>query len=218
MGTFKPIFESLSEAALRGARHADVKLPQLARNHSDQLDDWITRIRDEDRFDGRPDLADRPDAHAPDGAVSRGWLKNRRLRRGSRTDGGWHFLPEKDRAAAGDVPAYPGEYVLDLHGAPHAVQGGDGSMMDAAEFAEHLQKHTDWDGKSPIRLFSCDTGSAPDGFAQQLADRLGVDVTAPTKPVWSTAGGSPFVTDIDPITGAPVWPPNGAWVRFEPNG
>ena len=37
MGKFKPIFESLSEAAVRGARHADVKLPQLAKNHADQL-------------------------------------------------------------------------------------------------------------------------------------------------------------------------------------
>ena len=40
--------------------------------------------------------------------------------------------------------------------------------------------------------------------------------TAPTKPVWSQKGGAPFVTDIDPVTGAPVIPPNGTWVTFSP--
>ncbi|WP_203136974.1 DNA/RNA non-specific endonuclease [Microbacterium sp. JZ31] len=62
MGKFKPIFDSLSEAALRGARHADAKLPQLARNHGDQLDDWVRRVRGEDRFDDKPDDASRTDA------------------------------------------------------------------------------------------------------------------------------------------------------------
>ncbi|WP_309129950.1 glycohydrolase toxin TNT-related protein, partial [Microbacterium sp.] len=62
---FKPIFDSLSEAALRGARHADAKLPQLARNHSDQLDDWVKKIRGEDRFDGKPDTPTKPDPHKP---------------------------------------------------------------------------------------------------------------------------------------------------------
>lgn len=65
MGKFTPIFESLSEAAIRGARHADMKLPQLTRNHSDQLDDWVRKIRDKDRFDDNPDTPTKPDVHRP---------------------------------------------------------------------------------------------------------------------------------------------------------
>lgn len=59
MGKFKPIFESLSEAAVRGARHADVKLPQLAKNHADQLDDFVRRTRKQDKFTDKPDTPQR---------------------------------------------------------------------------------------------------------------------------------------------------------------
>ena len=75
------------------------------------------------------------------------------------------------------MPVYPGEYTLDLHGAPTQVQGGDGSMLDAEDFADLVRRRTDWDGQTPIRLFSCNTGATPDGFAQQLSNALGVDVT-----------------------------------------
>lgn len=201
--SIKPVIRELKQAVLHGMGHANNRLPQMADNLVDHLDSVSKSVRDLDQLDG---------------AVSRGWLKNRKLRKGAKTDAGWHFLPEKDRAASADVPKYPGEYVLDLHGSPSEVQGGDGSMLSAEEFAAHVQKHTDWDGKTPIRLFSCDTGADPDGFAQQLSDHLGVDVTAPTKPVWSTPIGSPFVTDVDPITGDPVLPPNGTWVHFQPKG
>ena len=97
-----------------------------------------------------------------------------------------------------------------------AMKNGYGDDMYAADFADMIKKRTDWDGETPIRLFSCDTGARPDGFAQQLSTILKVDVTAPTKPVWSQKGGAPFVTDIDPVTGAPVIPPNGTWVTFSP--
>jgi len=55
VGKFRPIFESLSEAAIRGARHADVRLPELTRRHRDQIDEFVRRTRDNDRFDDAPD-------------------------------------------------------------------------------------------------------------------------------------------------------------------
>lgn len=201
MSAIKPVFRELREAVVHGMGHAQRRLHQVADNLDDHLDDVVKAVRDQDTYDD---------------AVSRGWLKNLKLRRGEKTDAGWHFLPEKDRVASGDVPNYPGEYTLDLHGSPTQVQGPTGSMLDAADFADMIKKRTDWDGETPIRLFSCDTGARPDGFAQQLSTILKVDVTAPTKPVWSQKGGAPFVTDIDPVTGAPVIPPNGTWVTFSP--
>jgi len=200
--SIKPVIRELREAVLKGMGHANHNLHHLARNLDDHFDTVVREVRDMDHMD------------AP---VPRGWWKDRKLRKGGKTDAGWHFLPEKDHRYAADVPRYPGEYVLDLHGAPDAVQGGDGSMLSADEFAAHVRKHTDWDGQSPIRLFSCNTGADANGFAQQLSNNLGVDVTAPTKPVWSTSGGSPFITDIDPITGDPVIPHNGSWVNFQPS-
>jgi len=204
--SLKPLFRELRQAVLGGMRHADAKLPQFTRNLEIHLDSVVRAVRDEDTFD----------ADSVSDPTARGWLGDLLARRGGRTDAGWHFLPKTDRHAAADVPAYPGEYVLDLHGTPQAVQGGDGAMMDADAFADVVRRRTDWDGETPIRLFSCDTGAARGGFAQQLATNLGVDVTAPTKPVWSQANGTPFVTDIDPVTGGPVWPPNGTWEHFTP--
>ncbi|MET0297843.1 MAG: hypothetical protein ABW024_10605 [Microbacterium sp.] len=204
--SLKPIIRELRQAVLDGMRHADLRLAQFTRNIDDHLDSVVRAVRDEDNFD----------ADSVSDATARGWLGDFFARRGGRTDAGWHFLPKADRHAAADVPVYPGEYTIDLHGSPNAVQGGDGSMMDAAQFAEHIRRRTDWDGQTPIRLFSCDTGADPNGFAQQLSTNLGVDVTAPTQPVWSQANGTPFVTGIDPVTGAPDWPPTGTWVHFTP--
>jgi len=202
--SIKPVIRELRQAVLHGMAHADRKLYRMADNMSDHLDTVVKSVRDADNFD------------AP---TPRGWLKDRKLlklRNGRKTKPGWHFLPKADRKAARHVPEYPGEYTLDLHGSPSVVQVGDGSVMDPATFAQHVRTQTDWDGQTPIRLFSCDTGADPNGFAQQLARELKVDVTAPTKPVWSRPNGAPFVTGIDPVTGAPDWPPTGTWVNFKP--
>ncbi|GAA2893505.1 hypothetical protein [Microbacterium esteraromaticum] len=200
--SIKPVIREMRQAVMHGMGHANLRLHHLADNLGDHMDTVVREVREIDDLD----------------AVSRGWLKDRKLRKGEKTDVGWHFLPEKDREFSSDVPSYKGEYVLDLHGAPNQVQGGDGNMLDAEQFAALVKKRTDWDGETPIRLFSCHTGADPDGFAQQLSNHLGVDVTAPTKPVWSRRNGEPFVTDIDPVTGRPVKPHNGTWVLFQPNG
>ena len=69
MGKFKPVFESLADAAIRGARHADLKLPQLTRNHSDQIDTFLRRTRGQDHFEAPS--AQRPRPHTSmDGQVT----------------------------------------------------------------------------------------------------------------------------------------------------
>jgi len=132
-----------------------------------------------------------------------------------RTRAGSAFFYPDDatfRQAADDVPSYPGEYVLDLHGTPNSVQlrDSDGNVreLSAKEFADVVRR-TSWNGQ-PIRLFSCNTGKSSSGFAQHLADDLGVAVTAPTAPVStarlaSSALSSPLVgswnTTYDPAIG-----------------
>ena len=148
-----------------------------------------------------------------------------------KTDAGSAFYYPDDevfRDAAGDVPVYPGEYALDLHGGSDAValKGEDTDrVLDPHDFAEVVRISTDWDGE-PIRLFSCDTGSTPDGMGQGLADELDVPVTAPDDIVstWSSPGSGTaevsvghFEPEFDPASGElrQVFHP-GQWVTFEP--
>lgn len=145
------------------------------------------------------------------------------------TAGGAAFFDGSDdefRAAALDVPPFAGEFVLDLHGTSDSVavrdDGGNWHEAGAADFAEIVRSSTQWQEGTPIRLFACDTGAEAEGFAQQLADKLGVQVTAPTKPVWSSPDRSVTVSDGEwrNIAGTRRWmprrPPNGAWQTFEP--
>lgn len=138
-----------------------------------------------------------------------------------RTKGGAAFFGSDDvtmRQSAHRVPDYPGEFVADLHGAPNRVElteSGDTCYLSAQEFAEVLRK-TGWSGQ-PVRLFSCNTGADPDGFAQQLARELGVPVTAPNAPVWAPSGwvGEGY---LDDSSGFPVFRKisSGNWRTFTP--
>lgn len=126
------------------------------------------------------------------------------------------------RRSARRVPAFPGEFVADVHGSPQSVRLGvrPPVHLDAAGFAAVLRA-SGWSGR-PIRLFSCRTGREDDGFAQQLADELGVAVTAPTTAVGLADDGQVTVADH-----RAVWLPDvriwvwtaqrpGEWRRFAP--
>jgi hypothetical protein len=143
--------------------------------------------------------------------------------------GSAYFGPEDAsfRAAAQDVPGFPGEYVLDLHGTSGSVQlvDNDGRVreLSASEFAEVVRR-SGWSGQ-PIRLFSCNTGELEGGFSDQLAAELEVTVTAPTAPVWSTSGGGVVSISegervFDPTSGGwrikPVKPDTGRWRASNP--
>ncbi|OHT81187.1 alpha/beta hydrolase [Mycobacteroides saopaulense] len=129
------------------------------------------------------------------------------------------------RSAAGNVPKFPGEFTVDVHGDQHGVSVRDGAgnehRMSAREFAEIVRSNTGWDGHSPIRLLSCDTGAGSHPFAAELARELGVAVTAPDKPVWTFPDGrQPIVTGFDRGINdgqVPRIPPDGGWHRFSPD-
>lgn len=139
-----------------------------------------------------------------------------------RTTAGSAYFAADDwrmRAAAEEVPHYPGEYVVDMHGDPSSVACGS-HQLDANGLAEVIRASA-WDGRTPIRLFSCSTGREPEGIAQQVADCLGVEVTAPDRPV-STG---PLGVQVGEV--AEVWNPllggyvstvtePGQWRRFYP--
>ncbi|MCX8554111.1 hypothetical protein OS121_03215 [Mycolicibacterium mucogenicum] len=129
------------------------------------------------------------------------------------------------RAAAGDVPRFPGEFTVDVHGDHHSVSvydsAGNQHQLSPHDFADAI-RNSGWDGQTPIRLMSCDTGSGNHSFAADLARELGVRVTAPDRPVWSYPDGRPPVVtgfDRDPDgERVPRIPPDGSWHQFEPDG
>ncbi|QLL06012.1 alpha/beta hydrolase [Mycobacterium vicinigordonae] len=145
------------------------------------------------------------------------------------TEAGVAFFDPTDvtmRSAAGDVRAIAGEFTIDVHGDAHAVSvwdvGGVEHRMSPHEFGEVIRTNTSWDGQSPIRLLSCDTGAGTHPFAAELARELGVPVTAPDRPVWTFPDGrEPVVTGFERGRNGelgPRIPPDGQWNRFTPDG
>lgn len=47
-----------------------------------------------------------------------------------------------------------------------------------------------------IRLLSCNTGALDNGFAQNIANQLNVEVYAPTNYLWATQDGNYFVAGM----------------------
>ena len=87
-----------------------------------------------------------------------------------------------------------------------------GHILGAKEVA-HLIRHSPQyvGGKQRIRLYACSTGKKPDGFAQQLADILGVEVEAPNMLVYPTKDGEFMVGVLKGIEFT-----EGEWITFRP--
>ncbi len=113
--------------------------------------------------------------------------------------------------------------VLDVvaHGSSTGIEI-NGRVVDAADAANAISGNRQFQGQ-PIRLLACNTGACSTGFAQQLADALGVNVTAPNKFIWASPGGKLSVSGATPVSGpggTSVLRPNpndpGAFVTFRP--
>ncbi|MBY8879309.1 hypothetical protein [Actinacidiphila acidipaludis] len=90
-----------------------------------------------------------------------------------------------------------GTFDVGLHGAPRSVgfqiKNGPAHLAENWHSFDHrqvasLMKANGWNGE-PVRLLSCNTGSLADGFAQNLANHLGVPVEAPDNFLWVHPSG-----------------------------
>jgi hypothetical protein len=115
-----------------------------------------------------------------------------------------------------DVPPMPGEYTIDMHGGPDFVRIGT-DRLTAEDLAALIRADPNWHGE-PIRLLACETGQNANGFAQQLADHLGVTVHAPSDFVGLDADGLYVsITELDENgIPRPVMPATGKFYAFEP--
>ncbi|MFD4434006.1 hypothetical protein, partial [Nocardia sp. NPDC058497] len=116
------------------------------------------------------------------------------------------------------VPADPTRFTADTHITPDG-QAQIGPHTLTPEQYGDLLRRSGWDGVTPIRLIGCDASS--NGFADRLAQHLGVEVLAPTQAAWTDSNGNVFstsaVTNADG-TRSPRIPPDGQWQSHHPNG
>ena len=82
------------------------------------------------------------------------------------------------------------------HGSPKTVEIvlADGRVVQADHrmFAQYLRSASGWKPGQPIRLLSCSTGRGASSFAQNLANKLGVDVIGSTGLVYADETGRIF--------------------------
>ena len=115
-----------------------------------------------------------------------------------------------------------GFYDIIAHGGSNRIEiftNGKTLLISHREAAQLFKKNPEMRGKS-IRLLSCDTGSDPKGFAQNLANKLNVVVEAPTKLVWANPNGSYYVAGGKMQNGrlVPVLSDKGKFSKFYPGG
>lgn len=98
-----------------------------------------------------------------------------------------------------------------IHGQQDSVQikrGDKWISLDHRRLAKMYKNDKDL-SKKPIRLVACNTGKKPDGFAQNLANKIGKKVLAPSDTVWIHPSGK--------VTIGPTATQNtGHWIEYKP--
>jgi hypothetical protein len=87
--------------------------------------------------------------------------------------------------AVGWVKPEEGFFDVLVHGSPdsfHVLHNGEWVSVDHRTLATFIQKNG-WSDEA-IRLLSCSSGASPTGVAQNLANKLGVTVKAPSDTLW----------------------------------
>ncbi len=112
---------------------------------------------------------------------------------------------------ASRVPPEPGYTDVTIHGNPDTAEyyyKGSWINLDQRTLALMLKKDSGYKSGG-IRLLSCSTGKLDTGFAQNLANKLGVTVKAPTDTLWVWPNGQMTI-------GPNQFANTGTWRVFKP--
>jgi hypothetical protein len=110
-----------------------------------------------------------------------------------------NFMEETDRfflnaSKRSDIDP-DGYFDVVAHGSPNKIQietlNGP-VLVDHRTAARLIEQQPGYNGQN-IRLFSCSTGACDTGFAQNLANKLNVEVQAPTDLLWAYPNGKTVV-------------------------
>ena len=103
------------------------------------------------------------------------------------------------------------------HGSPNKIQiqtTNGPVLVDHRVAARLIQQSPGYNGQG-VRLLSCSTGACDTGFAQNLANKLGVEVHAPTDLLWAYPSGKMLVAPQGP--NGPNLSAQGGFRVFVPN-
>ncbi|GAB2834274.1 hypothetical protein GCM10027200_37380 [Lentzea nigeriaca] len=117
---------------------------------------------------------------------------------------------------ARELPRIPGQFVVDVHSNATSAHVRN-YPLTPRDVADIVRANPDYKPGDPITLVGCDAGKRDDGFAAQLAQELGVPVTAPNTDAWVDYDGNLFASRSD-SNNRPGWPPDGEWRTFGPDG
>ena len=125
---------------------------------------------------------------------------------------GANLIGAGDRLAEAAAWVKPQQGVFDVivHGSEdafHVLQNGKWIELDQRALATFIEKNG-YAGE-PIRLISCSTGACSTGAAQNLANKLGTQVIAPSDTVWIHPNGNLTI-------GNSATANTGAWNTFVP--
>lgn len=88
------------------------------------------------------------------------------------------------------------------------MHNGKWAYLDQRSLANYLKQDVGYTGGS-IRLLSCGTGSTLNGFAQNLSNKMGVNVMAPSDTIWAFPNGRLTI-------GPNAYSNTGQWNIFKP--
>ncbi len=89
-----------------------------------------------------------------------------------------------------------GAFDVIAHGSTHEIEvmtSNGAVLVDQRAAARLIQNSPGYVEGQPVRLLSCSTGACDTGFAQNLANKMGIPVQAPTDLVWAYGDGSMVV-------------------------
>jgi hypothetical protein len=116
---------------------------------------------------------------------------------------------------AAKTPPLSGFHDVVVHGSPvdfgrTPTSWARGTNFGHRDLANMLLHDPDYTG-GPVRLLSCKTGALADGAAQNLANKLGVDVLAPTDTLWAYPDGGLVIGPFPHLN-------TGSFKLFTPGG
>lgn len=99
-----------------------------------------------------------------------------------------------------------------IHGNPNTdkvsiYHNGKWVDIDQRRLALYVRKDAGYQS-GPIRLLSCSTGAKD--FAQNFANKMGVEVIAPSDTLWAYGDGTLSI-------GSKFYLDDGRWIKFKPN-
>lgn len=177
------------------------------------LQEGVTRITGQTNLDDLDASASKVESENQAGVVS-GPNKISRLQSGADitlpSDGSQDDLTTVGRLLQTDAV----EVTVVAHGSPSVLQNGR-SQDSGATMASVLRDIVQLKKATTVRVYACNAGQSPNGFAQQLSNSLGVTVIAPTNYINFRVNGGAVTYSIGD-EGSNVW--RGGWKAFCPGG